>query len=262
MKNSLASRPEAGSLFPNPQFRGKPMKTFYHILFVPVLLAASMANLAAATAEDLIQAHLKAIGGVEAHKKHTSRLMKGSLQMPEQGISAEIIIRAKAPNQLRTELEIPGLGKIVEGFDGKVAWSDNPFTGAAVKPADQQAQARRQAGFYRDVELLTRYDTWTLKGKESVDGKPVQVLEGKSKEDGAMETIYLDEATHLVVQMKTRDAGVSATTRLGDYRWVDGVRLPFSIEVDASPAGAFSMRVTEVKHGVELDEKLFRLGAQ
>ena len=252
----------AGSLSPNPQFHGKPMKKLYYLLFVPVFLAASMANLAAASAEDLIQAHLKAIGGVEANKKHTSRLIKGSLQIPEQGISAEITIRAKAPNLLRTELEIPGVGKIVEGFDGKAAWSDNPFTGAAVKPADQQGQARRQAEFYRDVELLTRFDNWTLKGKESVDGKPVHVLEGKSKDDGAMETIYLDEATHLMVQMKTRDAGASATTRLGDYRWVDGVRFPFSIEVDAGPVGAFSLRVTEVKHGVELDEKLFRLGAQ
>jgi outer membrane lipoprotein-sorting protein len=261
MKNSLASRPEAGSLSPNPQFPGKPMKKFFYLLFVPALLAASMVNLAAASAEDLIQAHLKAIGGVEAHKKHTSRVMKGTLQIPEQGISAEITIHAKAPNLLRTELEIPGVGKMVEGFDGKAAWSDNPFTGAAVKPADQQAQARRQAQFYRDVELLTRFDNWTLKGKESVGGKPAHVIEGKAN-DGAIETLYLDAATHMLIQAKTRDDGVNATVRFADHRDVDGIKIPFTIEVDAGPAGTFSMRVTEVKHGVELDEKLFRMAGQ
>jgi len=231
------------------------------VLLAVGLLGTSSLRLSAASAEDLIKAHLQAIGGVEAHKKHTSRVMKGTLRIPDQGITAEITVSAKAPNKLRTELEIPGVGKIVEGFDGKVAWSENPFTGAAEKPADQQAQARRQADFYRDVELLSRFDTWTVKGKESVGGKSADVLEGKSKEGGT-ETLYLDEATHMLLQAKTQDDNVNATIRFADHRLVDGITIPFSIEVDAGPAGTFSMVVTEVKHGVELDEKLFRLSAK
>jgi outer membrane lipoprotein-sorting protein len=237
------------------------MKHIFPILLAVGLLGTSNLRLSAASAEDLIKAHLQAIGGVAAHKKHTSRVMKGTLRIPDQGITAEITVRAKAPSKLRTELELPGVGKIVEGFDGEVAWSENPFTGAAEKPADQQAQARRQADFYRDVELLSRFGTWTVKGKELVDGKSVHVLVGESKE-GLTETLYLDEATHMLLQAKTQDNNVNATIRFKDHRLVDGIKIPFSIEVDAGPAGTFSMVVTEVKHGVELDDNLFRLSAK
>jgi outer membrane lipoprotein-sorting protein len=237
------------------------MKNIFPLLLASVFAGFPTVSTSAATAEGLIKAHIEALGGVQALKKHTSRVMKGTLKMPEQGITAAIAVFAKAPNKLRTEIEVPGLGKIVEGFDGKVAWSNNPFTGVGEKPADQQAQARRQADFYRDVELLSRFETWTLKGEEVVDGKPADVVEGRAS-DGRTETLYLDRATRMLVQAKTREGEVNATVRFGDYRVVDGVKVPFSIEADAGSAGRFVMQVSEVTHGVELDEKLFRLPGQ
>jgi outer membrane lipoprotein-sorting protein len=232
------------------------MKISVSALLVGAFLAGSTFTIHAASAEDLIKEHLKAIGGVEAHKKIKTRVLKGKLDIPAQGVTAAMIIQTKAPNKMRTELEFPGVGKIVEGFDGKVAWSNNPFTGLTEKPADQQAQAKRQADFYRDVELLDRYESWTLKGEETVNGKSTHVLEGKSKE-GTTDTFYLDEKTHLIVQMKTRESGSDATIQLSDHRTVDGLKVPFSIEFDAGAAGNFSLKIDEVQHGVTLDDALF-----
>jgi zinc protease len=232
------------------------MKISVSALLVGVFLAGSTFVLQAASAEELIKEHLKAIGGVEAHKKIKSRVLKGKLDIPAQGVSAAMIIQTKAPNKMRTELDLPGVGKIVEGFDGKVAWSNNPFTGLGEKPADQQDQAKRQADFYRDVELLDRYESWTLKGKEMVNGKSAHVLEGKSKE-GTTDTFYLDEKTHLMVQMKTRETGSDTTIQLSDHRTVDGLKVPFSIDVDAGAAGTFALKIDEVKHDVPLDDALF-----
>lgn len=237
------------------------MKYFVPTLLAATLLAGSISTLTAASAEELLQAHAKAIGGEEAHKKLKTRVIKGELRLPEQGLTAPIMIQAKAPDKLRTELDIPGVGKIVEGFDGKVAWTSNPFVGEMEKPAEQQAQARRQADFYRDVELYSRYESWTVVGSETVQGRPAHVLEAKSK-DGTTETHYLDEANHWMVQVKTREAGVDTVVRLEDYRDVDGVKIPHRIEVDAGPAGTFSLRLTEVEHGVALDDKLFAMPAR
>jgi zinc protease len=232
------------------------MKSTVSALLVGAFLAGSTFTLHAASAEDLIQEYIKAIGGVEAHKKIKTRVLKGTLDIPAQGVSAPMTIQAKAPDRMRTEIDLPGLGKIVEGFDGKLAWSNNPFTGLTKKPADQQAQAKRQADFYRDVELLDRYESWTLKGKQTVNGKSTHVIEGKSKE-GTTDTFYLDETTHLIVQMKSRESGSDTIIQLSDHRSVDGLKIPFSIDVDAGAAGSLSLRVDQVQHDVSLNDSLF-----
>jgi zinc protease len=232
------------------------MKSTVSALLVGAFLAGSMFTLHAASAEDLIQEYIKAIGGVEAHKKIKTRVLKGKLDIPAQNVSAPMTIQTKAPDRMRTELEFPGLGKIVEGFDGKVAWSHNPFTGLTRKPADEVAQAKRQADFYRDVELLDRYESWTLKAKQTVNGKSTHVIEGKSKE-GTTDTFYLDEKTHLIVQMKTRESGGETIIQFSDYRSVDGLTIPFSVQVDAGPVGSLSFRVDQVQHDVSLNDSLF-----
>lgn len=227
------------------------------------LAAAYLAGLshvsAAPSADDLIKDHIKAAGGVDAHKKLKSRQMKAVIEIPMMGVSADMTISSKAPNKQRTEIDIPGMGKIIEGYDGKIAWSQNPWTGLIEKSGGQLDQARQQADFYSDIELATRFASWTLKGKETVNGKVTDVLEGKAK-DGKVETLYLDEKTHLMLQRKadaeTPEGKVSVTTKLDDYRDVDGIKVPYSISTEAGPGG-FNMKVKEVKHGMELDDKLF-----
>jgi outer membrane lipoprotein-sorting protein len=237
------------------------MKRLVIALVAGTLLSGSIASLDAASAEELLRAHVRAIGGLEAHKKLTSRILRGELRMIEQGFTAQMVIRAKAPDKLRTELDIPEVGKIVEGFDGEVGWSENPFSGLTRIPPEQLARARRQADFYRDVELLSRYEQWTVQGKESVGGRPVHVIEGRSK-DGTSETVYLDEANHWIVQVRTRDAGGETTVRLADYRAVDGVKIPFRIDLDAGQAGTYSLLLSEVRHGDAFDDKLFTMPAR
>lgn len=240
------------------------MKKLFAYTLAAAVLVAHSSLVAAPSAEDLIKEHIKALGGVDAHKKVKTRQMKGVIEIPMQGISADMTIMSKAPDKQRTEIDLPGMGKVIEGFDGKIAWSQNPFTGLLEKSGGQLKQARQQAEFYRDVELLTRYTGWTLKGQETIDGKPTNVLEGKNK-DGGVDVLYLDEQTHLLVQLKaeaeTEQGKMQVTSKMSDYREVDGLKMPHSIKIEAGPAG-FNMKVKEIKHGLDLDDKLFAKPAQ
>jgi hypothetical protein len=38
---------------------------------------------------------------------------------------------------------------------------------------------------------------------------------------------------------------------------VDGIQIPFSIQMDAGPSGVVRLKIKEVKHSVELDDQLF-----
>lgn len=241
------------------------MKKLLPFLLAAAVFAGPSSLLAAPTAEDLIKEHIAAIGGTEAHRKIKTRQIKAVFDFPTQGLVADMTIMSKAPDKQRTEIDIPGMGKIVEGFDGKVAWSQNPFTGLIEKSGGQLKQAQQQADFYRDVELLTRYASWTLKGKETIDGKSTDVVEGKTKE-GTVDVLYLDEKTRLLVQLKTEmesEQGKSTVTiKPGDYRDVDGLKLPFVTAIDTGPGGVLKMTFKEIKHGMELDDKLFTKPAQ
>lgn len=235
------------------------MKRILSFLLAAAVLAGPSLLQAAPTAEDLIKEHMKALGGADAYKKIKTRQMKGVIDIPMQGISAEMVIMSKAPDKQRTEIDIPGMGKVVEGCDGKTAWSQNPWTGLMDKTGAQLKQAQQQAEFYRDIELLTRYTGWTLKGKETIDGKSTDVLEGKTKE-GTVDTLFLDEKTHLLVQLKaeveSEQGRMTVVSKLSDYRDVDGIKMPHSIKIEAGPGG-FNMTVKEIKHGLALDDKLF-----
>ena len=240
------------------------MKKLLLLTLAASLIAGNSPLIAAPSAEDLVKEHIKAIGGLEAHKKIKTRQMKGVIEIAAQGITADMTIISKAPNKQRTEIDIPGMGKILEGYDGKVAWSQNPWTGLMDKTGGPLKQAQQQADFYRDVELLARYSGWTLKGKETIDGKSTDVLEGKTKE-GTVDVMYVDDQTHLLVQLKaeaeTEQGKMTVVSKLSDYRDVDGVKVPFSINVEAGPGG-FKMTVKEIKHGLELDDKLFAKPAE
>jgi zinc protease len=235
------------------------MKQCLPLLLSAVLLAGNSLVHAAPSADELIKEHVKALGGLEAAKKIKTRQVKGVIEIPMQNITADMTIFSKAPDKQRTEIDIPGMGKIVEGYDGKVAWSQNPWTGLMEKTGGPLKQAQQQAEFYRDFELDTRYTGWTLKGRETIDGKSTDVVEGKSKE-GGVDVLYLDEKTHLLVQLKTEaeteQGKMSVVSKMSDYRDVDGLKLPHLVDVEAGPGG-FKMTIKEIKQGVDLDDKLF-----
>jgi hypothetical protein len=60
---------------------------------------------------------------------------KGTMESPTMNITSDFELRAKAPNKQWSKVEFPGLGAMIEGCDGKVAWATNSFQGLREKPA-------------------------------------------------------------------------------------------------------------------------------
>jgi zinc protease len=73
-------------------------------------------------------------------------------------------------------------------------------------------------------------------------------------------TLSFDAASGLLVRAQTVAEGpmgkANIETTLGDYRDVDGVKLPFLIHTDMG-GFAFTIKLTEVKHNVPIDDAKF-----
>ena len=119
------------------------------------------------------------------------------------------------------------------GFDGTVAWSQGPSGDVALQGS---AAGKRIAA--SDAYLAARAywfpQRWSatvqLLGKRTVNGNVYQVLRILPKGGDAIE-LWIDAQTHLIARIEEMIGGRGKTQLWSDYRAVDGIRLPFRVEV-------------------------------
>jgi len=211
------------------------------------------------TVEHVLERYVQACGGKEALERVTSRVSRGTVEIPAAGVRGTFESYAQAPNKIAVVVELPGLGVIQEGFDGAVGWMKDPFTGVREKSGRELAATQLDADFYKPLRLKELYPKITMKGKETVGGSDVYVVEA-TPADGSPERWYFDVATGLLTRMDVEREGpqgkIPMEIYLEDYREVDGLRIPFTVR-QVSPIFSLILRTEEVKHNVPIEGSRF-----
>ena len=110
------------------------------LLAAPALVAQQLPK-----AETLLDKFVQATGGQAAYAQQHTTLVKGSMEIGGMGLKGTLINYRAEPNLSYSEIELAGLGKMQEGFDGKVAWAFNAMQGPQVKTGDEKAAAHKPA---------------------------------------------------------------------------------------------------------------------
>jgi len=214
--------------------------------------------------DQIIDKYVDALGGKAAIEKLTSRVAKGTFEMDQMPGTASEEIYEKAPNKQLMITDAPNYGVVRYAFNGTVGWQDTPQTGLQDISGAQLAAMKRYADFYRDIKLTELYPKMTVKGKESVNGHDAYVVEATPAE-GAPELWYFDVGSGLLVRAQTQGEGPGGTvtidSNLDDYREVDGVKIPFVMHQSMGDFG-FTIKLTEVKHNVPIEDAKFDKPAQ
>jgi hypothetical protein len=203
--------------------------------------------------DELLASYLKVIGGMKAHKRHTTRTVEGTMTFPGAADPIKMTITAKAPNLNHVTLDVPGFGEVREGFDGKRAWKSSPGEGVVQVQGEELEIKRRNSNFYRYLDLKSDFKTLTYVGRETVKGVVYDVVKATG-EDGYEETIHFDARTHLMHFVKRPDAAIE----MGGYRKVDGIMMASSIVVAAGGV-EFAMTIKEVSFEEKVDDALFAM---
>jgi CubicO group peptidase (beta-lactamase class C family) len=205
------------------------------------------------TVERILDKYVQAIGGETAHKKLTSRVMKGKFEIPEEKIIGIIELETMAPNKMKMFLQ----GQTNNGarfdlsrvFDGEVCWEINPAnSGLCELSGPELAEIRRDAEFLREIRLREIYPKMALIGKEGAGKRAVYVIEAAPRE-GNPEEWRFNSQTGLLVQIDD--------THFDDYREVEGIKLPFTIH-SLSAVGTFIVRFDEINHNTLIEESRFK----
>lgn len=223
-------------------------------------LAVAAPALAQPSVDQILAKYVQALGGQAAYEKVTTRSMKGTVEIPDDNVSGTALVVAKAPGSFRLTLVIPDAGVIETVLDGANGWEKNPDSGVHAMSKTDLAITQRQHDFYRELRLKDLYPTMTMAGADKVEGHAVYVIEA-TPASGPPEKLYFDAETGLLVKhdferVTLEDGIVQYETMLRDYRDVDGLKFPSTVE-QRSPDSTMVYKFAEIKINPSLSDAAF-----
>jgi outer membrane lipoprotein-sorting protein len=226
------------------------------------LAAAASAALGHAqpSVDQILAKYAQAIGGQAAYQKVTTRTMKGTVEVPDDNVTGTALVVAKAPGSFRLTMDIPGWGVVETVLDGGNGWEKNPDSGIHAMSKTDLAVAQRDHSFYREVRLKELYSKMETAGADKVEGHAVYVVEA-TPAAGSAEKLYFDAESGLLVKrdferVTLEDGIVQYEMLMRDYREVDGLKLPFTIEQRA-PDNTMIFKFAEITNNRPLADTAF-----
>jgi Flp pilus assembly protein TadD len=209
--------------------------------------------------DELLARYVEAMGGEKAIKAVTSRMLKGTLDVPgvSRGGSFESYIQG--PNKAYSLIQAHPFGTLKIGYNGRTGWSQTNGVVRPVKIPAELGSLQRDADLYAVLRIKNNYVKVTAPGMSEIGYRQVYVLDLQPAA-GAIERVYLDAQTYLPARLNTyRKLGNAlemVEVYLDDWKAVDGVQYPFSISQRFSKI-TLSFTVTEIRHNLPLDATLF-----
>ena len=213
----------------------------------------------AQTADEVVAKYVQARGGMDKLKAVKTVRMTGKMMMGP-GMEAPMVLEMERPNKMRMEFTVQGMTG-VQAYDGKQAWMMMPFMGKKdpeVVPAEESKDFEEQADIDGPlVDYKAKGNTVELLGKEPVEGTDAYKLKLTLK-NGNVRTIFIDAENYL--ELKTESKRTVRGTEMelegtpGDYKMVEGVMYPFSMENGAKGAaqkGKLTMEKIEVNPTID-----------
>jgi outer membrane lipoprotein-sorting protein len=232
----------------------------YPRLWLLALLGTAPA-LAQPSIDQILEKYTEALGGRAACEKVTTRTMKGTVTIPDDNVTGTAQVYAAAPERYRVTLDVPEWGGQIETvLDGENGWQKNPDSGVHAMSRADLANARRDYHFYRELRLKELFPKMEAAAAAKVEGHSVNVITA-TPASGPPETFYFDAETGLLLKrdferITLEDGIVQYEMFYRDYRDVDGLKLPFSIE-QRSPDSTMIFKFSEIKNNAALEDDAF-----
>jgi hypothetical protein len=219
-----------------------------------------------ATADQILDKYIQAVGGAQALARLTSFTARGTYEGFDSDFAqVPVDVYAKAPNLRATVVHMAG-GDSTSTYDGREAWLAGPATLTPVPlmplVGADLGGARLDAQLFFPGQIRQLLTNWRADFPAvTIEDKPVQVVQG-SMPDGTRVKLYFDRASGLLVR-QTR----YATTAVGtipthiiysDYRVVPGldVKIPFTWQMTWVD-GQSTIKVASVQPNAAIDAARF-----
>ncbi len=233
-----------------------------------LVAAVGAGGAGAATLEEILGKAVEARGGLEKLRAVQSYRMKGKISAGGGQFEAPFQMEWKRPDKIRIEFTFQGMTG-VQAFDGQTAWAVMPFMGDSTpqRLPDDQVESLREQGDFEGPYVDGKAKGYGIEylGEDEVEGTPVHKLRVTNKR-GEVSYHYLDAESFVPLKVvgkrEVRGQEIEGETVFGDYKTVEGIVFPFSIEnrIAGGPAGGGQILTVEsVELNVDLADDRFRM---
>lgn len=235
--------------------------------FIVLAIALFSVGLSAQTVDEVIAKNIQAQGGMTKLKAVQSVRVTGDFEAG--GMQAGFVQIFKRPLKMRADISIQGL-TLIQAFDGQNGWQVVPFTGKKdpePMSADDLKNVKEEADFEGPLmDYKAKGNTVELVGKEKLEGTDVYHLKVTLK-NGDVRNTFLDADSFLqiktIAKTMVRGAEVELEIAVGDYKDVDGIMFPFSVEQRTLNGQGPGQKITfkKVEFNVPVDDSIFKMPA-
>lgn len=237
-------------------------KTISLSVLAALILCLTAVDGTAQTADELLAKMIEAQGGRAVFTDLKDMTITGELDLLQQGLSGSFTIYKKEPDKRRMDFEIMGM-VITQCYDGETAWATNPQTGGVEDMPEAQAlDFKRQAMPSDSMIHPEKYGiTYTVKGRETIDGKACHVLE-QTYEDGLQVTLFVDPDTYLTHQAKTNVANQFGSRSdvvqiMSDFRKEGDMVMAHSITTIMDGEEYVKITIQQARFNTGIEDSLF-----
>ncbi|MDP2874785.1 MAG: DUF620 domain-containing protein [Holophaga sp.] len=201
------------------------------------LLATALILPSALLAQDLpkgeavMERFIQVTGGKAAHAGKRTQVMKGTMEMAAVGLKGALTIYRAEPNLSLSETDLPNFGKMLEGFDGKTAWSFSAMQGPQIKTGEEKDATEQSARFHTE-NWKEEFKEVQTQGTETVEGEPcykVLATPHKGQPSTQFYSIKTGFLVKALLKMKTAMGEIAVESTTKDYKNVDGVLVPHTM---------------------------------
>lgn len=220
----------------------------------------AMSNVATLkTADAVLNASAKAMGSA-ASDKITSSVAKAKMSIPANGLNGEMEMTV-SKERFFMKQSLPGIGDIMQGFDGKIGWAKDPINGLRDLEGPELAQVKNEVQNQMASDWKKRYKKAELLGVRKVGTAQAYAIRLTPK-TGGPQTHYFDTKTLFLIRTDMVAVGptgkIPTETYLSDYRLVDGMQIPFKTRSIVSGIQEVIITYTDVKNNVAVDDSIFK----
>jgi outer membrane lipoprotein-sorting protein len=214
------------------------------------------------TVDEILEQHFAAAGQEKLLATNTltmkGKIIQGQFEIPFTSMQ-------KRPMNFRSEAEFQGM-KILSGFDGTIGWSVNPMMGSTdPQPmTEEQIDRMKIQSDYDGLFYNYKEKGYTVEfiGTETVDDIETYVLK-LSRPNGDVVTSYIDAENYVLLKSKSKMKiqGVDTETEVifSNYKFVNEILNPFSMETKMNGQTAMQMTFDEIIYDVDMPDSMFEM---
>ncbi|MGF7001512.1 hypothetical protein [Paraburkholderia sp. GAS32] len=218
------------------------------------------------SADQIVEKNVTARGGLDAWRKIQTMVWVGhvdSANTPAEELPFALAL--KRPNKTRFEITVLNR-RAVRMFDGKQGWKVSPSATGSGESRPYTMDELKSAHDEQVIDgLLIDHQAKgvdvTLEGIEKVDGHDAYRL-GAKLPSGVTRHVWVDAQSFLDVKYDREVRGprgpVTVQVKYSDYKDVEGLQIPFTIESGVAAAGkSDKLTIEKVSLNPPLDDGMF-----